>query len=531
MKNFYLFTLALISFSAQAFDFDWVNGLQENAEVGEIAVDQNGNVFAVTEFGGDIVLSKFDPSGNLLNSFTIGDGHKTPLVAVDDAGNVFVTGSFDAVTNFSPGLGTYNLDGDNALFLAKYDNSLNALLFAVEIPERRPFALHVASDGMVYMSVSNYSLQNQTDAYIYKFNGATGAVEWFFNLDIGGDDFIAVTGIDVSDNGELFISGSIDGTGNYPDFDPSPSTVFNNISGRIFFAKYDTDMNFFWAKGLDIPDLFQFANWYATTRLKYYDNKLVLTCQSKDTGGDIDPGIPVFEVDKTFFVAQYSAVNGSFIWGREIDAVTTGLNAADLSDLELDKENGYIYISGTHIGSQIDFDLTSANGLFPVSGGGQDGFVAVYDMSGSFLNAFTIPNTNSSWAYSIALYLNSLYVGGIYEGTADFDPTAGSFELTPNTTNPQYYVAKYTSELVTWIREDDATDGFEIYPNPSNGQFQVYGPDILECMVYDAMGRLVYSDATINGRLVIDLQNERAGVYTITVRADKGWTTHRIVKS
>ncbi len=127
-------------------DFIWANGFGANGtDLGEsIAVDENDNVYTVGLFGGtvsfntnngvfeltgngniDIFIYQQDASGNFISAHAIGaGGFDTPeAIIINDASEIFLTGSFSRSVDFDPSSGSTNLisNGSRDIFVAKYN--------------------------------------------------------------------------------------------------------------------------------------------------------------------------------------------------------------------------------------------------------------------------------------------------------------------------------------------------------------------------------------------------------------------------
>src|SRR3990172_2949815 len=122
-------------------------------------------------------------------------------IAVDDSGNSYISGYFTGTADFDPGAGTAILSaGSQNIFFAKYDFNGNYL-----------WAKSIGSSTSSGVGIS-------------------------ISLDISGN---------------AFITGSFAST---TDFDPGTGTANLTPTGGIFidifFAKYDNNGNYIWAKSI-----------------------------------------------------------------------------------------------------------------------------------------------------------------------------------------------------------------------------------------------------------------------------------------
>jgi hypothetical protein len=161
--------------------------------VGTVDVDPSGT-FNLTSNGGlDTFVAKYTTSGTLLWAFAFGgtlDDAGEDL-AVDPAGNVYLTGGIQGTVDFDPGPGVteFTSSGDLDIFRAKYSTA-GALLWAYVAPDalqdnQRGFRMVVDAAGYSYVTgwfkrnpvVGNVNGEQiisngESDAWIGKFDSA-----------------------------------------------------------------------------------------------------------------------------------------------------------------------------------------------------------------------------------------------------------------------------------------------------------------------------------------------------------------------
>ena len=105
--------------------------------------------------------------------------------------------------------------------------------------------------------------------------------------------------------------------------------------------------------------------------------------------------------------------------------------------------SGNVYTTGYFQGT-VDFDPgTGTSNL--TSAGSADVFVSKLDSSGNFVWAKRFGGVSNDYGYSIAVDSSgNVYTTGYFEGTADFDPGAGTSNLTP-AGGADVFVLKLTS--------------------------------------------------------------------------------------
>jgi len=78
--------------------------------------------------------------------------------------------------------------------------------------------------------------------------------------------------------------------------------------------------------------------------------------------------------------------------------------------------------------------------------------------------------------------------------------------------------------------DESASVNVKIYPNPSEGIFNIEGQNIRKVEVFNAFGQSVYSEETRNGFMKLDLTNRAAGIYLIRIVTNEGILNHQIIK-
>ena len=69
-----------------------------------------------------------------------------------------------------------------------------------------------------------------------------------------------------------------------------------------------------------------------------------------------------------------------------------------------------------------------------------------------------------------------------------------------------------------------------VYPNPSNGVFNIQGQGVRKIEVFNAFGQAVVSEETSNDHLQIDLSRYADGCYMLRVVTDNGITNSQLIK-
>lgn len=220
--------------------------------------------------------------------------------------------------------------------------------------------------------------------------------------------------------GNVYTTGFFEGSA---DFNPSSvvTTLISRGNYDVFIQKLNPFGNLVWAKSIGGPT---FDCGYS---IDVDENQNVYVAGSFRTGpADFDPGedsllIPSNGGDDIFIMKLDP--NGNLVWvktigGGQSDAAY-GMRVVD----------GFVYVTG-YFSLTVDFD--PGTGVYPlVSSGDKDAFVLKLDTSGNFNWAGKLGGTSSEEGYSVSAGSSgSVCVSGSFNGSADFDPGAGTAMIT-----------------------------------------------------------------------------------------------------
>ncbi|MFI5252195.1 MAG: SdrD B-like domain-containing protein [Bacteroidota bacterium] len=445
MKIFFLL-LAIICFTAighaQTPAWLWAKGAGGSGGVDlglSTAVDGAGNSYvtgsfisSTITFGGttftntgysNIFVVKYDIKGNIVWATSIGGsgsigGYNGQLIAVDGAGNCYVTG-----TSISPSItfgGPPLLVSGHNIFVAKYDVNGN-------------FVWAKISEEINYVGSTSIAVDGAGNSYV---TGAFVSSITFGSTTLTGNNFgnIFVVKFDRDGNVVLAMSSSsgggsgdhggdcsqsiaVDGAGNsyVTGFFGSPTMTFgsttlnNRGSLDIFTVMYDANGNALWAKsaggssedwaygiGVDWAGNCYVTGYFASSSIMFDTKKL------NNTTGE------------NMFVVKYDA-SGNVLWATS----ATGSSQVQGQSIVVDGA-GDSYVTGWFYGSSATF------GSRPplTNSGGNDIFVVKYDASGDAIWATSAGGTGEDVGYGIGVDgTGNCYVTGLYQVSCTFGGT------------------------------------------------------------------------------------------------------------
>lgn len=322
----------------------------------------------------DIAVVKLDPNGNLIwaKQFAGTDYDTGRAIAVDAAGSVYTTGHFIYTCDFDPGTGVANLTANGTI----------------------------------------------SDVFVSKLD-INGNYVWAKRL--GGPWSEYGYGITVTPAAEVIVVGQFEGTA---DFDPGAGTFNMTTSAyqpEAFCCKLSATGALVWAKDMDTGSY----TYCFGVGLDASGN--VYTCGTFIATTDFDPGAGTYNITANngsdAYLLKLSSA-GAFVWAK---AISGSLSAESIRSLSVTSSGVYYtgYFDGT-----VDFNPGAATYNLTAAGN-QDICVGKLDLNGNFVSAFRIGNaSNTNNGFSIyATNAGNVYTVGLANGTSDFDPGAGTTNL------------------------------------------------------------------------------------------------------
>jgi hypothetical protein len=300
-------------------------------------------------------------------------------IATDASGNVYTTGWFQGTTDFDPGSGIYNLtsSGNFDIYISKLDPSGNFL-------------------------------------WAQRF---------------GGPDDDRGNSITIDASGNIYSTGFYRGVVDF-DFGAGTSNLTSAGGPDVFILKLSNSGNLIWVKGFGGASE-EFGNSIAVDA-----SGNVYTTGSFLFIPDFDPGAGVFNLNAQgnidAFICKLDAL-GNFVFAKQLG----GAAFASGFSLSIDA-SGNIYTTGYFSGT-LDFDPGASTFNLTSAGGNTDIFISKLDASGNFIWAKQLGGADDESGLSVAVDANgSVYTTGYFRGSVDFDPGAGTFNLTSAGTNDIY---------------------------------------------------------------------------------------------
>jgi hypothetical protein len=342
---------------------------------GTVDFDPNAGVTNLVSAGSyDIFICKYDPDGALVWAKRIGGATGNDVawgLALDASNNVHVTGYFNGAVDFDPGAGTSNM------------SSAGLDIFVLKLDENGNF---------------------------------------IWSRKMGGGDLDQAYDIAVDGSGNVYTTGYFT---NSADFDPGAGSTILTVGSlsveAAFLSVLNSSGNFVAAKQITGTDALTRG-----LRVRVDASNNVYLCGYFGGTVDFDPNAGTVNMTSTGSENAYvMKLNSSFnyVWAKR----TGGTAETRANGMDLDG-SGNVIVTGQYIGT-VDFDpgagttnLTSVNS--------NDIYVQKLDASGNFSWARSMGGTMDNYGLTVKVDQNNeIYVAGQFSGTVDFDPGAGTNNL------------------------------------------------------------------------------------------------------
>jgi len=355
----------------------------------------------------DIFVAKYDSDGQLIWAKRAGGSGSEPEIgfgiAVDTAGNSYVTGEFSGAATFGPG----------------------------EVNE----TILIEAGG---------PSSNSVDVFVAKYDSDSQLVWAKKAGDLGPHRGRSIA---VNASGNSYVTGYFSGTATFGAGEANETTLTSD-AGEIFVAKYDANGLLVWAKqshsnGVEGNSIAVDAagNSYVTGRFQFTatfgpgeTNETILTSNLVD-----------------IFVAKYDA-DGLLVWAKQSRS-----NGSEGSSIAVDAA-GNSYVTGFFSGIAT-FGAGEANETILTPRGGEfdaDIFVAMYGADGLLVGVKQAGGSEGNFqerAFSIAVdisgnsYLTGYFGGGTLSGSATFGPGEANETILTTAGDADIFVAKFGRKL------------------------------------------------------------------------------------
>ena len=414
----------------------------------------------------EVFVAKYDANGALMWAKRAGgpNGDVGNGIAVDDAGNSYITGSFFNSATFGPGEDNgITLSGiDFEIFVAKYDAN-GELAWAKRARESSAGELEtglgIAVDGAGNSYVTGHffvsatfgpSEANQTilsgifdEIFVAKYD-ASGTLVWAKHA--GGPYRTAIDagfGISVDGAGNVYVTGQFVNSATFGPGEANQTTLIGTFE-EIFVAKYDASGALVWAKragGSGVDASFGLAvdgagNVYVTGQFE----------NSATFGAGEANQTTLSGTSAEIFVAKYDA-SGALVWAKRAGGPFGGDEGHGIA---VDGA-GNSYVAG-YFDDSATFGAGEANQT-TLSGSNTETFIAKYDASGALVWAKRAGGSGGDASFGLAVDgTGNSYVTGFFFESATFGPGEAN-QTTLTGAFEQIFVAKYdASGALMWAK-------------------------------------------------------------------------------
>ena len=472
------------------------------------------NNFTATSY--DIFILKLDANGNYVWNYDLGSNpaEQGRAIQCDASGNVYTSGSFGSSLDFNPGAATefMSATGVNDIYLLKLTNDGNFIWSKKIGGISNEYALSMTIDlngsailGGYFASTTTFnSFPNVAvtsagldDAFVVKFN-SDGSHAW--TRTIGSTGYDQTKAVTTDAQGNVYATGIFQGT-----VDLNPDAGVENYTANqedCFVIKLNSNGGFINSSVMGGSGS-DYSYGIATDAIGG-----IYTCGSFTQTADFDPSSQVNSLTSLggfdLFLSK---------WGQCVPTSSTDIQSACNQFTWID---GNTYTSNNNTAS---VQLTSVAGC--------DSTVTL---------SLTINTVNVSVTANDPT-LSANVAGAQYQWVNcnnNFQPIAGATQtsFTPTSSGSYAVIISssgctdtsicYSINNVGFDQLEDRSD-FTIFPNPSNGYFQISSKHPFKqssIKIMSSLGELVYEKGFEGSELIDFKLNLSAGVYFVEMIGD-----------
>lgn len=559
---------------AQQPTFEWARAYGDyQSGATSVAVDSNGNVFTCGIFkntgdfdssssnfnltaNGDneFYVTKYDASGTFIWAKSFGatatassNNDSGIKLALDNLGNVFLSGTFYGIGDFDPGAGTAMVTStmfSSTYFAGNFILKLDASGNFVWVKKITAF-LNCTSDAVVIDAnneiyfVGNFSFSADLDPGPANFpvSGAGNSSIYIVKLNANGDFVWGKTiannngeqepkNLKVDSNDNVYLSGSYRNT---LDLDPS-AAVFNVTSNGekdFFLLKLDSAGLFVWGKSIGGQDNDNVSDISLDNSGNLYVVGTFLFTV------DFDPGASNYPLTTTQTSFNNYALkldtSGNFNWALRLSDAPKAPTVANDATGNVYIFSGFNYLFGT-------FDANPGAGNFPMTTDpDNDLYFVKLDTNGNFLTAFNYGDGDYRIVTDVVVdSSNKIYYCGFFDQGGAIDP----LDLNPFSGQNAFYdtTASYTVKLAqpSLNITSSSINTFSIFPNPASKNLNLKFEDNLENVslkVVSLTGQTMLEKRNLSGLdFNFDVSGLNSGLYFIEIKSNEGTFTSKFVK-
>jgi len=514
------------------------------------AVDDAGNVYVTGFFTGpltldtgsraitlpnknyrnDAFISKYDKNGTLNWVKSFGD-------SLDEVGKKIVVDGSGNIYVAGLYQGTVDFDPGVKKIELKAKSSTGVFLVKYDSSGKFIWAndIPIPEPNSGYTSTIALTIDHSNDIYISTTSGISkmdtnGKQLW--NTKFVGNDHFFVFSCTADSDKNLYLTGEYNG---FVDLDTTMKNDYlRNKLGSYdgFILKLDSTGKFRWVRGIATTS--QYYGSSSPTTSVVLDGKGYLYVagyfQERITFDSLTPSLNFLNRGNSDMFIAKLDTAGMYMWTKQI-----GGNSTDIATSIVLDTQGMLYLTGSFTGS-IDFDPGPE--IHPIitnfNGGANRIFVSKYDTAGRYIWAEYIGVSEDGRATGRSITINKsgeIILTGEYSDICDFDPGIGTSYLS-SAGYSDCYVVKLR-QITTDVPEP-LTFATVLYPNPTTGAVTLeFGTSISNgrLRLINLLGQTIVERDELSGESCnIDLTGQASGMYLVEISSGGEVMRRNLVK-